>query len=445
MTRQPPTYAHAGYEPAEAEASDAELIAAVRGGDESAFATLWSRHEAAAHRLARQISNPSNADDLVSEAFMRVLRALQAGSGPDGAFRPYLFSTLRRINIDNGRSYYTRVALTDDERDLDFDHADSAADVLADNAEGSAAWRAWNSLPDATKTLLWHLIIEEETPAQIAPLIGTTPNGVSSRAVRAKERLRQAFLQQHLLDADTDGCRQARRRLGEYVRDALSTRDRTEVQAHLDTCDDCKRALFEVTDINQTMKALIAPMVLGGVAIAGNYAAAGSALHGGIFGQLHRVTHALKNPAIATATVVTVVAAGIASAFGSTPSTSGNSHPTTVAAPAIPGGGGAVGGAAGSAAGSNGSGPIAGTTPTSSTPTTDPATTATPTPTPTPDQVDASPRRRRPRPRRRRARLPSSRRTRPARPARPGRRRAERQAQRRRRSSAASASASPCR
>jgi RNA polymerase sigma factor (sigma-70 family) len=392
MTRQPPTYAHAGYEPAEAEASDAELIAAVRGGDESAFATLWSRHEAAAHRLARQISNPSNADDLVSEAFMRVLRALQAGSGPDGAFRPYLFSTLRRINIDNGRSYYTRVALTDDERDLDFDHADSAADVLADNAEGSAAWRAWNSLPDATKTLLWHLIIEEETPAQIAPLIGTTPNGVSSRAVRAKERLRQAFLQQHLLDADTDGCRQARRRLGEYVRDALSTRDRTEVQAHLDTCDGCQRALFEVTDINQTMKALIAPMVLGGIAIAGNYAAAGSALHGGIFGQLHRVTHALKNPAIAAATVVTVVAAGIASAFAINAVNGGNAHPTTVAGPVIPGGGG-VGGAAGGAAGSkgaNGGVPIPGTTPTSSTPTSDPGSSATPTPTPTPSKSTTS-------------------------------------------------------
>jgi RNA polymerase sigma factor (sigma-70 family) len=204
MTRQPPVYTDDELHPSGVERSDAELITAVRSGDDTAFATLWSRHEVAARRLARQIGNPSNADDLVSEAFLRVLRALKSGSGPDGAFRPYLFSTLRRINIDNGRSYYTRVALTDDERDLELDHSDSAADILADNDESSAAWRAWNSLPDSTKTLLWHLIIEEETPAQIAPLIGTTPNGVSSRAVRARERLRQAFLQQHLLDADNE-------------------------------------------------------------------------------------------------------------------------------------------------------------------------------------------------------------------------------------------------
>jgi RNA polymerase sigma factor (sigma-70 family) len=364
--------------------SDAELITAVRGGDERAYATLWSRHESAAGRLARQIGNPSNADDLVSEAFLRVLRALKAGNGPDGAFRPYLFSTLRRINIDNGRSYYTRVALTDDERDLDLDHSESAAEVLAGNDEGSAAWRAWSSLPDSTKTLLWHLIIEEETPAQIAPLIGTTPNGVSSRAVRAKERLRQAFLQQHLLDADTDACRQARRRFGEYVRDALSTRDKTEVRAHLDTCSSCQGALLEVSDINQTMKVIIGPAVLGGLLIAGHYAAASGVATGAakvsVLSHITHIGHALKNPAIATATVAaSVAAAGVAaaavyvvhsvnasdtkpSAAAAAPPLAGSATPrASASAPAVP--------------------PLS--SPTSVTPSAIPTPSSSPTPTPT--------------------------------------------------------------
>ncbi len=262
----------------EVERSDAELIAAVRAGDELAYGQLWARHEAAAGRLARQLGNPSNADDLVSESFLRVLRALQDGGGPDGAFRPYLFSTLRRINIDTGRSYYQRVALTDDETDLDVEPGASAADVLADDADSRAAWRAWESLPDATRTLLWHLLIEEETPATVAPLLGTSPNGVSSRAVRAKERLRQAFLQQHLQDADSDGCRRTRGRLGEYVRDALSARDRAEVDQHLDDCAKCKAALFEVADLNQTLRVIIAPIVLGGAAVAARYLAGAGAL-----------------------------------------------------------------------------------------------------------------------------------------------------------------------
>jgi RNA polymerase sigma factor (sigma-70 family) len=313
MTHHPPTYAGANAEVSDIEPSDAELITAVRGGDDGAYATLWRRHEVAARRLARQLGNPSNADDLVSEAFLRVYRALKSGSGPDGAFRPYLFSTLRRFNIDNGRSYYARVSLTDDDRDLEGDAGDSAADVLFENAEGSAAWRAWNSLPDATRTLLWHLVIEEETPAQIAPLIGTTPNGVSSRAVRAKERLRQAFLQQHLLDAPSDGCRRARSRLGEYVRNALSARDQTEVRAHLDTCDGCRAALFDVTDLNQTMRVFIAPVVLGGAAVAGHYIASAAAAKGALFGSVH-LRH-LRNPAVAGATIVAIIALGLGSAF----------------------------------------------------------------------------------------------------------------------------------
>jgi RNA polymerase sigma factor (sigma-70 family) len=248
--------------------SDAELITAVRAGDEHAFGLLWRRHEAAALRLARQITNPSNAEDLVSESFARLLRILRQGGGPDGAFRPYLFSTLRRLNIDNARSYGQRISLTDDDSDLESEPASSAADVAAVNAEHSAVWRAWASLPESSRTLLWHLVVEEETPAQIAPLIGTSANGVSSRAVRARERLRQAFLQQHVADTVDEGCRWTRGRMGEYVRDALSARDRAAVQAHLDDCDTCPGVLFEIADVNQTLRLVIAPIILGGVSLA---------------------------------------------------------------------------------------------------------------------------------------------------------------------------------
>src|ERR1700749_3718247 len=128
--RTPPRHRDEDMRADEMELSDAALIPAVPGGDDSAYGQLWSRHEAAARRLASQIANPSNAEDLVSESFLKVLRVLKEGGGPDGAFRPYLFSTIRRLNIDQGRSYYSRVALTDDETSLDTDATPSAADVL---------------------------------------------------------------------------------------------------------------------------------------------------------------------------------------------------------------------------------------------------------------------------------------------------------------------------
>src|SRR5438105_3221359 len=67
--------------------NDAELITATRGGDTAAFGELWDRHVVAANRLARQLtSNPSDADDLVSEAFTKIFTALRDGRGPDEAF-----------------------------------------------------------------------------------------------------------------------------------------------------------------------------------------------------------------------------------------------------------------------------------------------------------------------------------------------------------------------
>ena len=69
------------------EQSDAELISSVRGGDVSAYGDLFARHRDAATRLARQLVRGPDADDLVSEAFAKVLNVLLAGGGPDVAFR----------------------------------------------------------------------------------------------------------------------------------------------------------------------------------------------------------------------------------------------------------------------------------------------------------------------------------------------------------------------
>src|SRR5690554_1620365 len=81
--------------------SDPELIAGVRAGDTAAFGVLYERHVDAARKVAAVYTNSaSDVDDVVSEAFSRVLRALQRGDGPDLAFRAYLFTIVRRTGMD---------------------------------------------------------------------------------------------------------------------------------------------------------------------------------------------------------------------------------------------------------------------------------------------------------------------------------------------------------
>ena len=94
--------------------SDAELIDAVRKGTVSAYGSLYERHVASAYNLARQLSrSPAEADDLVSEAFAKVLDTLRGGRGPDSAFRAYLLTALRHTAYDKTRRD-RKIELSDD-------------------------------------------------------------------------------------------------------------------------------------------------------------------------------------------------------------------------------------------------------------------------------------------------------------------------------------------
>lgn len=97
---------------------DPELIAAVRGGDLDAHGELFVRHADAARRLARRLGYAADADDLVADAFERVLMVLRRGVGPDVAFRPSLLTSVRRLHVDRVRAL-AKVVPTDDLTSLD--------------------------------------------------------------------------------------------------------------------------------------------------------------------------------------------------------------------------------------------------------------------------------------------------------------------------------------
>jgi hypothetical protein len=82
---------------------------------------------------------------------------------------------------------------------------------------------AFDTLPERWRTVLWHTEVEGESPSQVGPLLGLTPNGVLALAYRAREGLRQAYLQVHLLDETSGGrCRSTMERLGSCGSDGLS-------------------------------------------------------------------------------------------------------------------------------------------------------------------------------------------------------------------------------
>ncbi|HEY5514695.1 MAG TPA: sigma-70 family RNA polymerase sigma factor, partial [Pengzhenrongella sp.] len=245
--------------------SDAELITAARGGDTSAFGALYERHAPAARAVARQYTRSSaDAEDVVADAFMRVFAVVRAGGGPDVAFRAYLFTVVRRLAYA-GAQGDRRVQPTDDMAVFEtvFGSEGSVEDPALAGFERGVVARAYATLPERWQAALWYTEVERLSAAQIAPLLGLTPNGVAALSYRAREGLRQAYLQQHLAAPPHDSCRGVNDKLGAYVRGGLSRRETVQVEAHLDECVECHALVLELGDVNHGMRAVIAPLILG--------------------------------------------------------------------------------------------------------------------------------------------------------------------------------------
>ncbi|HEX2130588.1 MAG TPA: sigma-70 family RNA polymerase sigma factor [Actinophytocola sp.] len=251
--------------PAEVEGpSDAELIDEVRRGTVSAYGSLYERHVASAYNLARQLSrSPAEADDLVSEAFAKVLDTLRAGRGPDSAFRAYLLTALRHTAYDKTRKD-RRIELSDDvETAGGAALAEPFSDTAVAGLERSLAAQAFARLPERWQAVLWHTEVEGQSPAEVAPILGLTPNGVSALAYRAREGLRQAYLQVHLAETTESRCRATAERLGAWTRAGLAKREKAQVETHLDECERCRALAAELADVNGAMRGFVAPLVLG--------------------------------------------------------------------------------------------------------------------------------------------------------------------------------------
>ncbi|MFK4227772.1 sigma-70 family RNA polymerase sigma factor [Streptomyces sp. NPDC019890] len=275
--------------PRELPPSDAELIERMRSGDDSAYEELFRRHSGSVRRYARTCCRDAHtADDLTAEVFARTLQAVRGGSGPEHAVRAYLLTTVRRV-----AAAWTRTAkreqLVDDfavfaaeaARSSDTAHDDAldpGADVRAmHEAEQSLAMQAFLSLPERWQAVLWHTTVEEESPSEVAPLFGLTANATAVLASRAREALKQAYLQAHVSSALTSGgdCARYADRLGAYARGGLRMRAERGLRKHLEECAKCRLAAGELAHVNAGIPALLPVAVIGWFAAGYSLKAAG--------------------------------------------------------------------------------------------------------------------------------------------------------------------------
>ncbi|MFJ8960101.1 sigma-70 family RNA polymerase sigma factor [Lentzea sp. NPDC102401] len=244
---------------------DRDLLARVREGDDSAYGELFSRHADAIRRFSlRHVREAAEADDLTAEAFFRMLQAIRRGSGPTDHVRTYLLTVARRVAWEwSGRR--RDVPVEDEELGR---RVEPVSDNANSRAEHNLITRAFSSLPERWRVVLWRVEVEGERPATVAPHFGLSPNAMSALARRAREGLRAAYLQAHLAaDDGRSSCAAIRSKLGTYTAGGVQGVEERRIRAHLDTCSACTQLYTELNEVCATLRAnsalLIVPTTLG--------------------------------------------------------------------------------------------------------------------------------------------------------------------------------------
>ncbi|WP_051757358.1 sigma-70 family RNA polymerase sigma factor [Prauserella rugosa] len=239
---------------------EVELLERLRQGEDEAFGELFELHVASVRRLARGIArDASEAEDVTAETFFRVLQAVRRGNGPRDNVRAYLLTVARRVTWE-WHGAKRDVPVSDDELTT---RAGAGADAQSSTAEATLITRAFSSLPERWRTVLWQTEVEGVQPANVAPEFGLSPNATAALARRARIGLRAAYLQAHLSTGrSANGCRTIVEKLGGYTAGSVTGAEARKVRAHLSSCASCRATHDELMDVCSTLRSHAGILVL---------------------------------------------------------------------------------------------------------------------------------------------------------------------------------------
>ena len=163
----PDADASAWHAPAWSE--DEHLVAALRRGDEAAFALLLDTYQASLMRLASlYVASHAVAEEVVQETWMEVFRGLERFEGRS-SLKTWIFRILTNVAKTRGQREARSVPFST-LWDPDDDPAEPA--VAPERFRASAPWKGgWVSAPESWEDLPDERLLSAETHARIAQAI----------------------------------------------------------------------------------------------------------------------------------------------------------------------------------------------------------------------------------------------------------------------------------
>jgi RNA polymerase sigma-70 factor (ECF subfamily) len=188
--------------------TDEELMVRFQGGDRPAFALLVRRHKTRLYNFAlRQIGNGSAAEEVVQDAFVRVVQSATEFRHA-ARFSTWLYTIARNLCVDQARKRALRRHPSLDERASDVDGLDASGLNLAErtadagaNVERTAVageirervLEALYGLPDEQREVFLMREVGSLPFKDIAEIVGVSENTVKSRMRYALEHLQAAL------------------------------------------------------------------------------------------------------------------------------------------------------------------------------------------------------------------------------------------------------------
>ncbi len=167
------------------------VLGAARTGAEWAWANLYRDLAPSLLRYLR-CHNADNAEDLMGEVFLQVVRDLPGFAGGEGQFRAWVFTIARRRLVDEWRRQGRRPEepCADGQALVSAEPEDIEENVLRRLSEQRVR-AVLARLTPAQRDVLFLRIIAGLSLAETAEALGNTTGGVKSLQVRGLEAIRR--------------------------------------------------------------------------------------------------------------------------------------------------------------------------------------------------------------------------------------------------------------
>ena len=174
----------------EPERDDPALVAAVQGGDRSAFDEIVERHRRAVYQVCyRFVNNHEDAADLAQETFVRAWKGIGNFKG-DAALSTWLYRIAVNVSLNRVSSRKLDVEPLDSDRFIDTT-ADAPGASLFRAERAEAVRRAIALLPEKQRATLILRAYQEMSHQEIADVLGSSVGAVKANFFHALANLKK--------------------------------------------------------------------------------------------------------------------------------------------------------------------------------------------------------------------------------------------------------------